>query len=83
MEHKMDEDLMSVWKTGHPGTTLSIAQFGITEFARFMQSHRKVNSNAGPKNFARYQLTMVECAKRGVRFLPAQVMRPIFAASNL
>lgn len=83
MELKIDESLMSVWNTGHPGTTLSIAQFGMTEFARVMKDHRKVNLNADPKNFARYQLTAAECAKRGVRFLPVQVMRPIFAASNL
>ena len=83
MEHNIDETTMSVVNNGHPGTMLSIAHFGVMEFARRMKRHRKVNMNAGLTSFARYQLTVVECAKRGVRFLPAQVMRPIFSASNL
>ncbi len=31
----------------------------------------------------RHDLTKQECARRGVRFLPAQVLRPIFAANEV
>lgn len=37
----------------------------------------------GSKVFKRYELTLAECQKRGVRFLPAQVMRPIFQAAGV
>lgn len=44
---------------------------------------RKSNYNADPNAFKRYELTLSECRNRGVRFLPAQVMRPIFHAAGL
>ncbi|WP_143188291.1 hypothetical protein [Burkholderia ubonensis] len=44
---------------------------------------RKTNTAADPKNFKRYALMAEEAKKRGVRFLPAQVMRPIFQAAGL
>lgn len=48
-----------------------------------MKAHRKANSNADPRVFERYTLTRAECLKRGVRFLPAQVMRPVLLAAGL
>ena len=50
---------------------------------RTMRVCRKGNFNADPKVFKRYELTLAECKKRGVRFLPKQVLRPIFEAAGL
>lgn len=50
---------------------------------RTMKESRKVNAKANPAVFRRYEMTFAECKKRGVRFLPLQVMRPIFLAAGL
>lgn len=55
----------------------------IEHIEKTMKAHRKANSNADPKVFERHNLTQAECLKRGVRFLPAQVMRPLFQAAGV
>lgn len=50
---------------------------------KMMKESRKVNSNADPKVFQRYELAVAECKKRGVRFLPVQVLRPLYRAAGL
>jgi hypothetical protein len=74
----------SILNSGHAGTTLSVAQADVAGvFARMLKAHRKVNANADPKEFKRYEMTLAECKKRGVRFLPVQAMRPAFQAAGL
>jgi hypothetical protein len=46
-------------------------------------SIHSVNQAGVPEAFMRYKLTQDECQKRGVRFLPAQVMRPILQAAGI
>lgn len=56
---------------------------GKERISKMFRESRKVNASANPNTFKRYELTLVECKKRGVRFLPAQVMRPIFQSAGL
>lgn len=54
------------------------------EFAEnLLRVARKANSAADPKRINRHELVTAEARKRGVRFLPLQVMRPIFQAADL
>ncbi len=48
-----------------------------------MRINRKVNADADSKDFDRYILSLAECKKRGVKFLPRQVMKKIFHAHRL
>lgn len=50
---------------------------------RVVLEGRKVNSKADSAQFERYQLTLSECKRRGVRFLPRQVMNQIFRKAGL
>ena len=48
--------------------------------------HLEKKVNAGleaQRSHRRHQLFTEQCAKRGVRFLPAQVMRPIYEREHL
>lgn len=57
-------------------TTASVAEDHIAEL---MRRHRKVNdSPLAAKLWRRREIALVECARRGVRFLPAQCLRPVF-----
>jgi hypothetical protein len=42
-----------------------------------------VNQAVVVELYERLHLTQAECQKRAVRFLPAQVMRPIFQAAGM
>ena len=49
------------------------------EFAEgLLRVGRKQNSAADPKSIMRHEMVAAESRKRGVRFLPLQVLRPIF-----
>ncbi|MBX3755195.1 hypothetical protein [Ralstonia pickettii] len=54
------------------------------EFAEgLLRVGRKQNSAADPKSIMRHEMAAAESRKRGVRFLPLQVLRPIFQAADL
>lgn len=83
MESKEIDALVGLFNTGH-AIESGVAQADAADaYARLMKVHRKVNANADSDVFKRYELMLAECQKRGVRFLPAQVMRPIFRAAGL
>lgn len=46
-----------------------------------MRESRKWGSN--DSGWKKHQLTVEECKKRGVKFLPRQVMKPIFKQAGL
>lgn len=75
---------MNIYSTGHANwASVNQAQLSPEVFNRLAKISRKINSNADPKVFQRYELMRSECAKRGVRFLPNQVLRPIYLAAGL
>jgi hypothetical protein len=47
------------------------------------KSHRKENVNDDGNGFKRFELFIAECKRRGVRFLPRQVMHPIYKTAGL
>lgn len=77
------EALNDVVNTGHSGSIYSANQAGVSDAFIKIKTHSKTNSAADPNVVERYRLTRDECERRGVRFLPAQVMRPILRAAGL
>ncbi len=73
-------DIQTISNPGYAGGT---GKTLVDYYQKTFKVGRKVNSNADPKVFKRYELTIAECKRRGVRFLPAQVLRPIFQAADL
>jgi len=65
----MDKQYLELMNHGHPGVKASLSQLNIGDSFVLMRK--------------RFNLTREACAQRGVRFLPAQVLRPIYTAAGL
>lgn len=74
---------MDIYTTGHPNWVSTNAAGVPDAFDRIARVGSKWNANEDPKVFKRHQLADAECKRRGVRFLPFQVMRPIIKAAGL
>jgi hypothetical protein len=64
----MDNTNLTSWAT--------TASVGEAHLADLMRLHRKVNDTpTAAKAYRRSEIARAECARRGVRFLPAQCLR--------
>lgn len=62
-------------------TTASVGAKHLADLGRL---HRKVNATPeAARSYARYRIMQEECARRGLRFLPKQVLRPLYARDGL